>query len=88
MVLYIFMMFSKQVFNNFLCLRLLSINISLFFIFYLSGCNKKPTADENIYESKEYKSITKKDLLLEKLFGQHHVSGVIVTALMAQSLRR
>ena len=42
--------------------KLLSINISLFFILYTSGCDKKP-ADENIYESKEYKSITKKDLL-------------------------
>ena len=42
--------------------RLLSINIGLFFILYTSGCDKKP-ADENIYESKEYKSITKKDLL-------------------------
>ena len=42
-------------------LRLLRIVISLFFIFYLSGCNKKPNA-ENIYESEEYKSITKKDL--------------------------
>ena len=43
-------------------LRLLKIVISLFFIFYSGGCSKKSTA-ENIYETEEYKSITKKDLL-------------------------
>ena len=43
-------------------LRLLGILISLFLTIYLSGCNKKPTA-ENIYESTEYKSISSKDLL-------------------------
>ena len=44
-------------------LRLLSIVISLFFILYSSGCSKKPTA-ENIYESEEYKSLTRKELIV------------------------
>ena len=44
-------------------LRLLGIFISLFLTLYLSGCNKKPTA-ENIYESKEYKSLTRKELIV------------------------
>tara|TARA_B100000085_G_C18275771_1_gene404042 strand:- start:50 stop:475 length:426 start_codon:yes stop_codon:yes gene_type:complete len=44
-------------------LRLLRIVISLFFIFYLSGCNKKPNA-VNIYESEEYKSLTKKEIIV------------------------
>ena len=43
-------------------MRLISIIISLFFILCIGGCNKKP-ADENVYESEEYKSVTNKDLL-------------------------
>ena len=44
-------------------LRLLGIFISLFLTLYLSGCNEKPTA-ENIYKSKEYKSLTRKELIV------------------------
>ena len=44
-------------------LRLLGIFISLFLALYLSGCSKKPNA-ENIYESKEYKLLTRKELIV------------------------
>jgi len=43
-------------------MRWFGLIISFFFIFFANGCNKKHSA-ENIYESTEYKSITKKDLL-------------------------